>query len=74
MQLLESDQETYVGSGIIVLSGTSLELFSAQIPTNTQLFTFSGELNHPQIDYTPHYGIEKNIGVGTTGIQISGGS
>ena len=31
-----------------------------------------GELTHPDIDYTPHYGIEKNIGIGTTGIQISG--
>jgi len=32
----------------------------------------SGELVHPNIDYTPHYGIEKNIGIGTTGIQLSG--
>ena len=32
------------------------------------LITISGELNHPDIDYTPHYGIEKNIGIGTTGI------
>ena len=31
----------------------------------------SGELNHPDIDFTPHYGIEKNIGIGTTGIQFS---
>ena len=34
--------------------------------------TILGELTHPDIDYTPHYGIEKNIGIGTTGIQISG--
>jgi len=33
--------------------------------------TLSGELTHPDIDYTPHYGIEKNIGIGTTGIQFS---
>lgn len=33
--------------------------------------TLSGELTHPDIDYTPHYGIEQNIGIGTTGIQIS---
>jgi len=32
--------------------------------------TLSGELVHPNIDYTPHYGIEKNIGIGTTGIRF----
>lgn len=34
------------------------------------LITISGELLHPNIDFTPHYGIEKNIGIGTTGIQF----
>jgi hypothetical protein len=34
--------------------------------------TVFGELVHPDIDYTPHYGIDKNIGIGTTGIQLSG--
>ena len=53
-------------------SGTGLEAYSAQTPENTQLFSFSGELLHPDIDYTPHYGIDKNIGIGTTGIQLSG--
>jgi hypothetical protein len=33
-----------------------------------------GELIHPNIDYTPHYGIDKNIGIGTTGIKLSGES
>ena len=69
---LENDAEVYVGLGTAAFSGVALESFSAQTPEDTQLFTFYGELNHPQIDYTPHYGIEKNIGVGTTGIQISG--
>lgn len=58
--------------GLIAILGSATESYSAQTPEDTQLFTFSGELNHPQIDYTPHYGIEKNIGIGTTGIQISG--
>tara|TARA_B100000287_G_scaffold416259_1_gene450715 strand:- start:4396 stop:8880 length:4485 start_codon:yes stop_codon:yes gene_type:complete len=31
-----------------------------------------GELNHPQIDYTPHYGIDRNIGI-ETGITLSPG-
>ena len=52
------------------ISGTGLEAYSAQTPEDTQLFTISGELVHPDIDFTPHYGIEKNIGVGTTGIQF----
>lgn len=58
--------------GVITIQGNATESYSAQTPENTQLFTFSGELNHPDIDYTPHYGIEKNIGVGTTGIQLYG--
>ena len=58
--------------GLITIQGNATESYSAQTPENIQLFTFSGELNHPQIDYTPHYGIEKNIGVGTTGIQLYG--
>jgi hypothetical protein len=51
-------------------SGTALEAFSANTPDNTQLFTIFGELVHPFIDYTPHYGIDQNIGVGTTGIKF----
>lgn len=36
--------------------------------------TLSGTpLVHPDVDYTPHYGIDRNIGIGTTGIQLSGG-
>jgi hypothetical protein len=61
----------FIGGTINIL-GNAIESFGANTPENTQLFTFSGELIHPQIDYTPHYGIEKNIGIGTTGIQISG--
>jgi hypothetical protein len=68
---LESDLEEFVGSGLISISGSVIEKTTSDTPDNTQLFTFSGELNHPQIDYTPHYGIEKNIGIGTTGIQIT---
>ena len=34
----------------------------------------SGELNHPDIDYTPHYGIERNIGIETGLTLIPGGS
>jgi len=43
-------------------------------PGTSGLFTISGNLIHPNIDFTPHYGIEENIGIGTTGIQITGSS
>lgn len=33
-----------------------------------------GELNHPEIDYTPHYGIERNIGIETGFILVPGGA
>ena len=33
----------------------------------------SGELTHPDIDYTPHYGIERNIGI-ETGLTLKPGS
>ena len=32
-----------------------------------------GELNHPDIDYTPHYGIDRNIGI-ETGLILKPGS
>ena len=32
----------------------------------------SGELVHPDIDYTPHYGIDRNIGI-ETGVTLSNG-
>jgi hypothetical protein len=51
-------------------SGKAVESFSANTPDNTQLFSIFGELVHPFIDYTPHYGIDQNIGVGTTGIKF----
>ena len=63
--------QTPENTQLFTFSGSALEALSANTPENTQLFNFSGELVHPNIDYTPHYGIEKNIGVGTTGIKLS---
>jgi hypothetical protein len=53
------------------ISGTAVE---KDVDSYSGLGTIfiSGELRHPNIDYTPHYGIEKNIGIGTTGIQLYG--
>ncbi len=64
--------ETITPFGGLILSGSTIESFSAEIPEDTQLFSIFGELVHPNIDYTPHYGIERNIGIGTIGIQFSG--
>jgi hypothetical protein len=64
--------ETITPFGGLTVSGSTIESFSAETPENTQLFSIFGELVHPNIDYTPHYGIERNIGIGTTGIQFSG--
>jgi hypothetical protein len=53
------------------ISGTAVE---KDIDSFVGLGTIfiSGELRHPNIDYTPHYGKDKNIGIGTTGIQLYG--
>jgi hypothetical protein len=64
--------ETITPFGELTASGSAVESFSAQTPEDTQLFSIFGELVHPNIDYTPHYGIERNIGIGTIGIQFSG--
>jgi len=64
--------QTPENTQLFSISGISTESITSNPPENTQLFSISGELLHPFIDYTPHYGIEKNIGIGTTGIQISG--
>jgi hypothetical protein len=68
---LTSDEDSFVGSGTLILTGTAAESFTGNTLDGTSLFVFSGELTHPNIDYTPHYGIEENIGVGTTGIRIT---
>jgi hypothetical protein len=70
---IESNTESYVGIGAGYFSGTGLEVYSAQTPENTQLFTISGTpIVHPEVDLTPHYGIEKNIGIGTTAFIFTG--
>lgn len=58
----------HVFSGTDVLPGLS---FACQTTKATQrLF---GELYHPDIDFTPHYGIERNIGIETAFTLASGG-
>ena len=56
-----------VGGGYTELSAT----FAAQSEKAT--LRLIGELTHPDIDYTPHYGIERNIGI-ETGLILTPGS
>ena len=77
--LVERQTDDYVGSGIATISGAAetrqIGVFGYygddRDPGTSGIITVFGELNHPDIDYTPHYGIDKNIGIGTTGILFS---
>ena len=66
------DKPTYTISGIA--STREIQVYGNEFVTSG-IVTISGTpLVHPFVDLTPHYGIEKNIGIGTTGIQITGSS
>ena len=77
--LVERQTDDYVGSGIATISGAAATreiqnygyYGDDRDPGTSGIVTVFGELNHPDIDYTPHYGIDKNIGIGTTGILFS---
>jgi len=62
--------------------GTYLHVFSGEDVTPSITYASQatkptlrlvGQLVHPQIDYTPHYGIDRNIGI-ETGITLNPGS
>ena len=50
---------------------TDLKLTYATQSTKA-VMRLAGELNHPQIDYTPHYGIDRNVGL-ETGVFLQPG-
>ena len=62
------------GTYLHIVGGAYTDL-SATFATATTKATMRliGELRHPNIDYTPHYGIERNIGI-ETGFTLSPGS
>ena len=64
----------YVGSGIVISGAATREIiygyYGIRDPGTSGSITVFGELNHPDIDYST-YGVDKNIGVGTTGIQFA---
>ena len=55
-------------SGEDVLPGL---VFAAQ--STKAVMRISGELNHPAIDFTPHYGIDRNVGIETGLFVLPGG-
>ena len=59
---------THFGGGYTDLSWICCTIFQ-----EGNFMRLSGELTHPDIDYTPHYGIDRNIGI-ETGLTISPGS
>ena len=77
---------TISGVGVIASSfdppeGTYLHIFGKRIlrlkvgfaaQSTREVMRLSGELRHPDIDYTPHYGIDRNIGI-ETGLTIING-
>ena len=62
------------GTYLHVFSGEDVEpsiTYASQATKPT--LRLVGQLVHPQIDYTPHYGIDRNIGI-ETGITLNPGS
>ena len=53
------------GTYLHTFSGTSWENLSFAAQSTKAVMRLQGELNHPQIDFTPHYGIDRNIGLET---------
>ena len=78
---------SFSGSGVIRSSfdppeGTYLHIFGdgysdfkVSFATQSQKATLRlvGELTHPDIDFTPHYGIDRNIGIETGMFLLPGG-
>ena len=80
--------QTFTGSAVVKSSfdppeGTYLHIFGGgytelklTYATQSQKATLRlvGELTHPDIDYTPHYGIDRNIGIETGLTILPGGA
>ena len=86
--IIDSDLKIQTSGSAIVKSsfdppeGTYLHIFGGgyqelkvgfTIQSTKAVMRLSGELNHPDIDYTPHYGIDRNIGI-ETGLILRPGS
>jgi hypothetical protein len=60
---------------LFVIGGTGTEKYKKGFQGIPGFITISGkDIIFPDVRIIPHYGKDKNIGVGTTGIQLYGGS
>lgn len=65
----------YVGFGTLNLSSNVIESETeTYIGFGTLPSLYNSDTVHPFVDYTPHYGIDQNIGVGTFGIRFVPGA
>ena len=60
------------GTYLHVFSDKGAEAVGFAAQSTKAVMRLSGELRHPDIDYTPHYGIDRNIGI-ETGLTIING-
>ena len=60
------------GTYLHVFSDKGAEAVGFAAQSTKAVMRLSGELVHPQIDYTPHYGIDRNIGIETGLTFING--
>ena len=60
------------GTYLHVFSDKGAEAVGFAAQSTKAVMRLSGELRHPDIDYTPHYGIDRNIGI-ETGFTIING-
>ena len=60
------------GTYLHVFSDKGAEAVGFSAQSTKAVMRLSGELTHPDIDYTPHYGIDRNIGIETGFTLING--
>jgi hypothetical protein len=74
--IVSSGQKSFsgkeIGSGNISISSALLESYNISPYIGSGTIRLSGNLVHPKVDFTPHYGREKNIGIGTYAFVLSG--
>ena len=61
------------GTYLHIFGGAVTDAVGFAAQSSKAVMRLSGELTHPDIDYTPHYGIDRNIGI-ETGLTLKPGS
>ncbi len=61
------------GTYLHIFGGAVTDAVGFAAQSNKAVIRLSGELTHPDIDYTPHYGIDRNIGIETAFTVINAG-